>query len=90
GLAFPSGDAFSVYPGENGPLESIRIKVFAAALCDLRAMKMLKKLIGKEAVLELIEQGIDPIEFDHAPSNEDYILSLRIRINQALEKALGL
>ena len=86
GLGFPSGDAFSVYPGENGPLESIRIKVFTDALCDLRAMNMLSKLIGKEAVLKMIEKDIDPIEFDHAPSDEDYILSMRIRINKAIQK----
>ncbi|MFZ2537779.1 MAG: DUF4091 domain-containing protein [Oscillospiraceae bacterium] len=90
GCAFPAGDAFSVYPGTNGPLESIRIKVFASALYDLRAMKMLEKLVGKEEVLKIIEKDIQPIEFDNAPNSEDYILGTRLKINQAIEKALNL
>lgn len=88
GLGFPSGDAFSVYPGQDGPLESIRIKVFSSALYDLRAMKLLAKLTSKEDVLNIIEEGIPPIEFDNTPYNEDYILSTRIKINEAIEKAL--
>ncbi|MEG0742042.1 MAG: DUF4091 domain-containing protein [Clostridia bacterium] len=88
-LAFPAGDAFSVYPGPEGPLESTRIRVFAAALCDLRAMQMLQRLAGKEVVLRMLEDGIDPIAFNHAPDSEDYILKTRIAVNEALEKALG-
>lgn len=86
GLGFPAGDSFSVYPGKCEPLESIRIRVFANALCDLRAMDMLSATTGKDAVLSIIEEGIDPIAFDHTPYNEDYILGTRIKINAAIEK----
>ena len=32
GFAFPSGDAFLVYPGEDGPIDSLRYEVFCEAL----------------------------------------------------------
>ncbi|MBR2001281.1 MAG: DUF4091 domain-containing protein, partial [Firmicutes bacterium] len=35
-LAFPSGDAFSVYPGENGPILSTRALVFYEGLQDMQ------------------------------------------------------
>ena len=41
--AFPSGDAFMVYPGESGPVESIRLQVFHEALQDLRALQLLDR-----------------------------------------------
>ena len=44
GGAFPAGDPFIVYPGENGePLDSIRHEVFADGLQDLRALQHLRR-----------------------------------------------
>ena len=42
GYAFPSGDAFLVYPGQDGPIDSIRYEVFSEALQDLRALHKLE------------------------------------------------
>ncbi|MDO5085038.1 MAG: DUF4091 domain-containing protein, partial [Erysipelotrichaceae bacterium] len=43
GEAFPSGDAFLVYPGENGQaIESIRLMVLSQAIQDLRAFQLLE------------------------------------------------
>jgi hypothetical protein len=54
--AFLGGDPFIVYPGDDGtPLESIRYKVFAAAMYDLRAFSWLAALDGKETVARLID-----------------------------------
>lgn len=36
GGAFPSGDAFLVYPGQDCPLESLRLKMLALAMEDIR------------------------------------------------------
>src|SRR5690606_38890715 len=47
GGAFPSGDAFVVYPGPEGPLDSIRWEVFREALQDMRALELLEQLAGK-------------------------------------------
>jgi hypothetical protein len=54
--AFLGGDAFMVYPGEDGkPLESIRYKVFTQAMFDLRAFHRLAELSGRAAVMNLID-----------------------------------
>ena len=52
--AFPSGDAFMVYPGPNGtPWSSIRQLVFAEALNDLRAFRLLESLTSRDYVMNL-------------------------------------
>jgi len=56
GGGFPAGDPFIVYPGPNGqPLDSIRFKVFAAAMHDHRAMQALRDVAGKDAVMRVID-----------------------------------
>lgn len=82
GEAFPSGDAFSVYPGENGvALESIRLKVFSKALSDIRCMEILESLSSRENVIDIIEQGLSSeITFNDYPSSSSYILNLRKKL----------
>lgn len=91
GGGFPSGDAFLVYPGHDGTaLDSIRARVFFQALQDLRAFRLLEDLKGRAAVLELIEQGLpEKLGWDRFPANDDYILNLRHRVNQAIAAELG-
>lgn len=90
GNAFPSGDAFLVYPGEDGyPVESIRLKVFREALFDLRAMKLLESMTSKEFVMGIIEEGLDkPITFSEYPRSEQYITNMRNRINEEIKARL--
>ncbi|MEG0013053.1 MAG: DUF4091 domain-containing protein [Cellulosilyticaceae bacterium] len=89
GQAFPSGDAFLVYPGNNEAIESIRLKVFAEALYDLRAMDLLATLTSKEYVMNLIEGDLlEPITFNQYPKSQDYILNLRFVINEHIIKHL--
>ncbi|MGL4346152.1 MAG: DUF4091 domain-containing protein [Cellulosilyticaceae bacterium] len=90
GGAFPSGDAFLVYPGEDGPITSIRMKVFHEALTDLRAMQYLASLTSKDYVLGLIEKDLkEAITFDKYPQSADYILQLRSQINQHIMSYLA-
>ncbi len=90
GNAFPSGDAFVVYPGENGEaLASLRLKVFYEALCDRRALILLESLVGRDKVMELLEEGIAPITFKEYPRGEDWLLSKRAQINAAIEEAVS-
>ncbi|UNK72420.1 DUF4091 domain-containing protein [Microbacterium sp. H1-D42] len=45
--AFPGGDPFLVYPGPHGePLSSIRYRVFAEAMTDLRALQAVRDRLG--------------------------------------------
>ena len=83
--AFPSGDAFSVYPGKNGPLPSLRGIVFKEALQDIQMLEMLEKIIGKEKTLTLIEEcaGMD-VTFDNYPRNADFIINLREKVREKI------
>ncbi|MCR5694704.1 MAG: DUF4091 domain-containing protein [Clostridia bacterium] len=83
----PSGDTFSVYPGRGEkPMPSLREVVFFEGLQDMRALYLLEKMIGKEAVLALVEDGIEPVRFDRFPYNRDFVLGLRERINLEIKK----
>ncbi len=85
--AFPSGDSFVVYPGEDGkPLNSLRHLVFADAMQDLRALQLLEKLTSREYTMELIEEGLDlPLSFHTYPHEQGWLLDLRERINLAIK-----
>ena len=85
--AFPSGDAFIVYPGADGhPLASQRLMVALEAFNDLRALKLLEGIIGRERVLGLIEEGLDePLSFTCFPQNEEYLLTLRRKVNGLID-----
>ncbi|GIO15155.1 hypothetical protein J19TS2_47100 [Cohnella xylanilytica] len=87
--AFPSGDAFLVYPGEEGPVESIRLKVVREALQDLRALRLLERLAGREETLRLLEDGLgEPLTFRAYPRGDAWLLERRERINRALRDRL--
>ncbi|RAV20648.1 DUF4091 domain-containing protein [Paenibacillus contaminans] len=89
GQGFPSGDAFLVYPGEEGPIESLRMEVFYEALQDLRALELLESRIGRDAVIGLIEEGLEqPLTFSEYPSDAGWLLDKREQINAILAKSL--
>ena len=54
--AWPAGDPFSVYPYENGAIESLRTVVFYEGLQDRMLLKALEEKIGKEAVKDMVRQ----------------------------------
>jgi hypothetical protein len=85
GCAFPSGDSFLVYPAEEGPLESIRLEVFYEALQDIRALGLLERKIGRAAVIEMLEAGLDePLTFSSYPAAADWLLKKREEINRRI------
>ena len=91
GGCFPAGDPFIVYPGTDGqPLESIRMMVLDDAFRDLRALKALEEAIGKEKVMEMVDDGLrEPLRFDRFPDPPEdgrYVLLLRRKVNLALAK----
>lgn len=83
--AFPSGDAFLVYPGTDGPIESLRLEVLYEALQDLRALELLEGYMGRAAVIALIESGLErPITFSEYPKDAEWLLSKREQINKKI------
>ena len=86
--SWPAGDPFSVYPGKDQVLESIRSELFYQALQDVRAMQLLESKLGKDEVVRLVEEGIEkPITFKEYPHTPEYLLELREKINCAIQKA---
>lgn len=86
GGAFPSGDSFIVYPGENGePLVSPRLKTQYEAFQDARALELLEQKVGREKVLELLEDDLfKPLTFMEYPHENEWLLETRERINRAI------
>lgn len=91
GEAFPSGDSFVVYPGENGtPLNSLRHEVFYEGICDLRALRLLESLTSREHVLKLLSLGLDTeLTFRDYPHTQEWLLETRARINREIENHIS-
>ncbi|ASN04329.1 DUF4091 domain-containing protein [Virgibacillus necropolis] len=87
-VSFPSGDSFVVYPGEKGPLPSLRLKVINEAFQDFRAMQAIENIYGRNAVDELIEKYLPNLSFDEYPKNQKYIFSIREHINKLIKDSM--
>lgn len=85
---FPAGDAFSVYPAPDGPIESLRSVTFYEGLQDLRACQLLERYIGREAVVDILEES-GTITFNEYPRTDAGIAAIRDRINAKLEEVLA-
>lgn len=83
--AFPSGDAFIVYPGKDGPYTSIRGQITLEAMQDMNICYALEERIGREAVEKIIDEAAGKtLRFDDYPRNNQYILDLRAKIVDAI------
>lgn len=85
-MAFPSGDSYSVYPGEDGPLLSLRAEVFADGLRDMRALKFLESLTDRQTVLNLIGD----VTLTEYPLDAQYLVNLRESVNRKIAEKLVL
>ncbi|MNR05880.1 hypothetical protein D3C85_1219300 [compost metagenome] len=51
-------------------------------------MQLLESLVGRDQVLALIEEGLpEPLSFSRYPSDAEWLLGLRERINQTITNA---
>ena len=90
GYTFPAGDAFSVYPAQDGSaLESVRILSFYEALQDVRALCLAETLCGRERVIEEIERIFgEEIRFDRCAKSAKPLLEIREKINEMIANAI--
>ncbi len=90
-MAFPSGDAFSVYPDTDGTaLESTRLLVFYDALQDIKAMKLCESFYGHDRVVEEIEAVFGKtITFDTCTKSAEMTLAIRERVNALIKQAVS-
>ena len=83
---FPGGDTFSVYPGVDGPIPSMRIIVFNEALQDLRALKLLEKYIGRKETVRLLENITGEIIFKNCVRNVETLLNIHSAVIKSLKE----
>lgn len=86
GGAFQSGDAFIVYPGEDGALDSLRHEVFYDGLQDMRLLYTLEEKIGREAVIELLRKYGFDLGFKTYPHDEKTFLAMRREVQKIIAK----
>lgn len=85
GRAFCGGGSFMVYPGKNGPVDSLHYEVFTEGLQDLRALQLLESRIGRDAVLAMIQKDVGyPVTMFRYPREAAWLLDLRDRVNRKL------
>ena len=88
GEFYPPGDAFLVYPDQDGtPDDSIRHEVFLEALQDFRALDTLAAFSSPEEVRKRLQQWAGKLTMTEYPRGEKAVLKLRHKINQAIFSA---
>ena len=87
-MQVPAGDAFIVYPGEDGrAIPSLRFEVFREGLEDIAAMKLAASLCGKDAVVTAIEAAYGKsIRFDECPHSADEMLRIRAAVDALIKE----
>ncbi len=92
GMAFPAGDGFVVYPGPDGTAwGSVRLKSMTEAFQDMRALQMLESKIGKEKVLEILEDNNGQkynLSFTNYPRSQEWHFNKREEINRRIMQLL--
>ncbi|MBE6642854.1 MAG: DUF4091 domain-containing protein [Clostridia bacterium] len=84
----PAGDCFLVYPAQDGTAyTSLHCRQFGMALEDHKAMMLCESLIGREKTLAAVEEGAEGFTFTQYPMDEEYLLSMRERINGLIKNA---
>lgn len=87
GRAFCGGNSYNVYPGEDGPVDSIHFEVFREALQDLRLFQLLEEKIGREKCVSILQQGVPyPIDMSHYPHSNEWLPEVRDRVIAELKK----
>ena len=85
-----SGDAYIVYPAPDGTAwESIRYISFREGLEDMRAMQLAEKLVGREAVKELLDRVTGGVNsFNECVCESKRMLAIREAVNDLIAKNL--
>ena len=85
GRSFRSGGAYLVYPGPDGPVDSLRHEVIAEGFEDERALRLLESKSSREEVLALLDEVTGyRIGLRKYPRNEQWLLKLREKVNEKL------
>jgi hypothetical protein len=77
-----AGDTFAVYPGKNGPLDSIRWEMYRELFDDYMMLCVASEKAGDEKVMGLLKKIQKPDDF---PQNADYIRKVRASVFNILK-----
>ena len=87
--AFPAGDAFLVYPGKDGPLDSLRYEALMEGMQDHRLLSMYETFHGREAAIRLVHEGLDyEINMTNYPYSPQWFKHFSERLLSGLEKTI--
>lgn len=89
GAAFPAGDPFLIYPGQDGePEDSIRGEVLREALQDQRALQLLERSVPGDRLRQELDKASPGGKMTMAsyPRGENAMLELREKINRMIEE----
>ncbi len=80
---FPSGDAFIVYPKEDGVVYSLRLETMREAFQDYAALKRLEERLGKEKTLAVVKEwGVKG--YNEYPRSATAHIEFREKINRLI------
>lgn len=85
--AYPAGDAFVVYPGENGPLDSLRLEILSDGWQDYKIAMLAEKYAGKEKVQAIFEEECMK-DFDTYPHEPKQYLRIREKLLNIIRNKL--
>ncbi len=86
---FPAGDPFLVYPGKDGPEDSIRHEILREAFQDHRACKLLEQLAGRKTAEDVINNAAGTqVSVSVYPGTAPELYRVRKAIYEKLEKYL--
>lgn len=85
GYCFVSGGAFLVYPGPDGPIDSLRHEVIAEGFRDEMALRLLESRTSREEVLRWLDEETGyRITLRDYPHSGSWLLELRNKLNRKL------
>lgn len=78
----PAGDAFLVYPGDNGEAwESMRLNALREAVEDMRLLDLCAQRIGRDRTVEIImSEAGGTLTFKEYPDDTNFLYRLRDRL----------
>jgi hypothetical protein len=79
-----SGDTFIVYPGKDGPVDSLRHELISEAFSDYRALLTLEAKIGREATCQLLLDAGMKQNYNDYPRSPVWLKQTREAINRAI------
>lgn len=78
--------AFMVYPATNGDcIQSIRQKIFYDGLNDIRALRLLESLIGRDATHDFVNEHYGDVDFHTSAESEEKFLAFREALNDMIK-----